>query len=263
MTDDPAPTPQWTHPRPRGDAVLRLPGLRAAARGAGPRAARPGAGLHEPHRRADHQRLLDPRGVPARDPARDGRPRHRRPDLRRSGLPGARSPGQRARVDGDEPRRPVDRHLHGGARWPGDGLDHALRLRGAAGAVAACDGADGADRRLRPHRARHRLRDLAGAGHHRDPRRRRLGDQRREEVDRQRGVRGPGRDLGPRHRRRPGEGLRRREGHRGHDLHQAGGQDRPAGRPERRDPPARRPRAGDQPAPGGALVRRHRPGRCG
>ena len=60
------------------------------------------------------------------------------------------------------PRRLLDRHVHGRARRARDGLDHAVRLRGAARALAAGDGPDGADRRVRPHRARHRLGDLAG-----------------------------------------------------------------------------------------------------
>ena len=120
------------------------------------------------------------------------------------------------------------------------------------------DGPDGADRRLRADRARARLRHLPGAGHDRPARRRRVGAQRREEVDRQRRLRRPGRDLGARRGGRAGQGLRRREGHRRDDLRQAGGQDRPARRAERRDPPARRTRARGQPAAEGRELPLHR-----
>ena len=82
----------------------------------------------------DHWTRAD---VPPRDPPRAGRAGHRRPGLRRPRLPGARGPGQRPGRDGDEPRRPLDRHLHGRARRPGHGLDRPVRLTGAAGAVAA------------------------------------------------------------------------------------------------------------------------------
>ena len=87
-----------------------------------------------------------------------------------------------------------------------------------------------------------------GLSHDRPARRRRVGARRREEVDRQRLLRRPRRHLGARRRGRAGQGLRRREGHRGHDLRRAAGQDRAAGRAERRDPPGRRTRARGQPA---------------
>ncbi len=120
------------------------------------------------------------------------------------------------------------------------------------------DGPDGADRRLRADRARARLRHLQRPRHDGQARRRRLDPQRREEVDRQRRLRRPGHHLGPRRGRQAGQGLRRREGHRGDDLRQAGGQDRPARRAERRDPPPRRTRPRGQPAAGGRQLPRHR-----
>ena len=97
-----------------------------------------------------------------------------------------------------------------------------------------------------------------GLADHRPPRRRRVGAQRREEVDRQRRVRRPGDDLGARRGRRAGQGVRRREGHRGDDLRQAGGQDRAARRAERRDPPHRRTRPRGQPAAAGRQLPLHR-----
>ena len=69
---------------------------------------------------------------------------------------------------------------------------------GAARALVAADGADGADRGLRAHRARGRVGHLPGARHQCQARRRRVGPQRREEVDRQRRLRRPRGDLGAR-----------------------------------------------------------------
>ena len=91
------------------------------------------------------------------------RARHRRPGVRRTGLPGSRRAGRRHGRDGARPGRPVDRHLHGRARRARDGLDQPVRLRRAARALAARDGPDGADRRLRADRARARLRHLRRA----------------------------------------------------------------------------------------------------
>ena len=72
----------------------------------------------------------------------------------------------------------------------------------------------GQARRVRAHRADARL-GLGRAGDLGPPRRRRLGPQRRQEVDRQRHHRRRRRGLGPRHRRRPGQGVPRGEGHPG------------------------------------------------
>ena len=81
-------------------------------------------------------------------------------------------------------------------------------------ALAAGDGPHGADRRLRADRARGRLGDLAGAWPPPPAATATTGSS----TARRSGSATPpsptSRDLGPRRRRRPGQGLRRREGHR-------------------------------------------------
>ena len=108
---------------------------------------------------ADHQRVLDPGGVPA--------PPHPRasPSSGIAGTPysGYGCPGKSTLLDGmiamelsrGDPSISTFMGVHGGLAM---GSDLPLRLRGAEGALAAGDGADGADRRVRPHRARLRLR---------------------------------------------------------------------------------------------------------
>ena len=113
------------------------------------------------------------------------------------------------------------------------------------------------DRRLRPDRARPRLR-RGRAGDERAARRRRVRPRRRQEVDRQRVLRRRHDHLGPR-RGRPGRRLPRREGHAGlpHRGHHR--QDVAARRVAGRDHPRRRPRPGREPAAGLPLVPRRRP----
>ena len=64
-------------------------------------------------------------------------------------------------------------------------------------------------RRLRPHRAALGLRLGAGPAHHRAPRRRQVGPERLEALDRQRHLLGHHDHLGEGRRRRPGQGLHR------------------------------------------------------
>ncbi len=70
-------------------------------------------------------------------------------------------------------------------------------------------------------------------------RRRFVDSQRAEEMDRQRHLRRPHRHLGQRRRRRPGQGVHRRQRHPGVLDHQTGRQDCPAHRAERRHHPRR------------------------
>ena len=94
-----------------------------------------------------------------------------------------------ARVD------PLDGHVHGRARRPGHGLGLPLRLRGAEAALAAGDGPHGtigAFGLTEPDAGS----DVAAACHDGPARRRHLGARRREEVDRQRHLRRPGRSSG-------------------------------------------------------------------
>ena len=140
---------------------------------------------------------------------------HRRHPVLRLRLPGEVDAARRHDRHGALPGRPVDLHVHGRPRRAGDGHDLPLRLRGAEGALAAGHGADGADRRVRPHRARLRLRRRPRAADDGPPGRRHLGAQRPEEVDRQRQLRRPGHHLGAGRGDRAGARLRRREGHRG------------------------------------------------
>ena len=98
---------------------------------------------------------------------------------------------------GAGPHRPLHRHLHGRPRRAGDGLHLPLRLRRAEATLAAGHGPHGAAGGAWAHRTRGRLRRLPRPGHHRPPRRRRLGAGGAQEVDRQRQLRRPDRDLGP------------------------------------------------------------------
>ena len=91
-------------------------------------------------------------------------------------------------------------HVQRGAQRPGDGLDLSVRVGGAEAALAAGDGPDGEDRRVRADRAGRRVRRGGRPDHHRPPRRRRMGARRAEEVDRQRHLRRLHHHLGARHR---------------------------------------------------------------
>ena len=177
-----------------------LPARRPAHR-RGARGPRPGPGLRRRRGAADHQRLLGAGRVPVRAGAQAGRARHRR--RRRSRATAARAcPASRAgMVDpGDVPRRRQRQHLPRRAVRPGDGLDQHARQRGAEAALAARHGHAGQDRRVRADRTGPRLR-LRRAGDHRPPRRRRLGAQRRQAVDRQRAASPTSSSCGPGTRR--------------------------------------------------------------
>ena len=94
-----------------------------------------------------------------------------------------------------------------GVHGAGDGLHLPVRVRGAEATLAAAHGPHGEARRLRAHRTGGRLGGVPRPGHQRPPRRRRLGAGWTQEVDRQRQLRRPDRDLGQGHRGRPGQGL--------------------------------------------------------
>ena len=172
-------------------------------------------------------------------------------------LPGHEPARARAGEHGAAPRRRQPRHVPRRPVRAGDEVDRAARLRGAEGALAAGDGAAGQDRGVRAHRARARL-GLGRAGDHRPPRRRRLGDRRRQALDRQRLDRRRRGGLGARRRRRPGQGLPRRDGHarlRRRDDRRQGRRCGRSGRPRSRSTASRPRRA----AARRALVQGRRP----
>ena len=142
------------------------------------------------------------------------RARHRRAAVRRA----TAAPGSSTLLDGMVamelgPHRPVDRHLLRRPQRAGDGLDLPVRLRGAE-ASAGCRRWRGMEQigafgLTEPDVGSGVARGLATTA-------RRDGDgwvlDGAQEVDRQRQLRRPRRDLGPRRRRRPGQGLRGRGG---------------------------------------------------
>ncbi|CAA9276502.1 MAG: Glutaryl-CoA dehydrogenase, partial [uncultured Blastococcus sp.] len=242
------------------DSDVRLLRPGGTPRRGGPGAAAPGPGLHGHRGPADHQRVLDAGGVPAPDHPGAGRAGHRRHPVLRARVPGQVGPARRHDRHGAVAGGPVGLHLHGRARRPRHGLDAPLRLRGAEGALASGHGPDGADRRLRAHRARLGLRRRPRAAHDRAPGRRRLGPQRPEEVDRQRQLRRPGHHLGAGRRHPARARVRRRAGHRRHVRDRPRGQDRAACGAERRHHAPGRPRARGEPAAGGQQLQGHRQG---
>jgi len=106
-------------------------------------------------------------------------------------------PAGRDGSDGARPRRPLDRHVPRSPQWPGDGVDLTVRLRGAEATLAAGDGAFGRHRCLRADRTRHGSGVAGGLTTTARRSSQRLGAQRPEDVDRQRHLRRPHRDLGP------------------------------------------------------------------
>ena len=171
-------------PRPRLLPPVRP---RAKRRAAGRPPGRPP--VHGGQGGAGHQPVLGAR----RDAVRAGpRPPRRpppgvraraRPDLLHRPVP------DRARVDGDPPRRPQRRHVPG--RDVGSLLvfDLVVRLRGPKAKVGGAAGAVRGVRELGAHRARARLGRRPGPGHHGHPRRRHLDVGRRQKVVRQRHLR--------------------------------------------------------------------------
>ena len=168
----------------------------------------------------DHQRLLGARGVPVRARAR------RSPSSGLAGgvIDGYGCPGMSATAAG---LVSMEWARADGSIGTFFGVHsnlamqtiHLLGSEEQTRALAAAHGRARGDRRLRPDRARPRLRRRR-AGDERPPRRRRVRPRRRQEVDRQRVVRRRDDHLGAR-RGRPGRRLPRREGraglpHRGH-----------------------------------------------
>ena len=100
--------------------------------------------------------------------------------------------------------------------------------------------------------------DSVAPGDHRPPRRRRLRDRREEEVDRQRHAGRRGRGVGPGRRRRPGEGVPRREGDAGLPRAADRGEGLAARGVAGRDRPGRRAGARREQAAGRGVVPRHR-----
>ena len=137
----------------------RRPPDRRRARGPGP-----GPGLLRQGGHPGHQRLLGAGRVPLRAGAQAGRPQPGRRHHRGLRLPGAEHGRHRPGRHGAGPGRRQHLHLLRGPLGPGHDLDRPARLRGAEAALAAGHGPDGADRRLRPDRARPRL----GRGRARD-----------------------------------------------------------------------------------------------
>ena len=134
------------------------------------------------------RRAVGPRApLPGRRRAEDGQARAVRPHLARGvrRRRGGRRLHQPVRGDrGDRPGRPVDGDHPRGRGRPRDQPDPHLRHRRAEADLAARPGRRPDARRLRPHRARRRLRrgrhqDQGGAG------RRRVGGQRRQAVHHQ------------------------------------------------------------------------------
>ena len=162
--------------RPDRPDRRRLLPARADSRYRGPPAAAPGQGVHGEVGPAGHQPLLDPGGVPVRPGGAGlrqlGIAGQAVPGLR---LPGRRQPARRHDRDGAGPGRPVHRDVLRRAQRPGHGVHLPVRLGGAEAALAARDGADGEDRRVRPHRARRRVRRRGRADHHRPAGRRASG----------------------------------------------------------------------------------------
>ena len=208
---------------------------------------RPAARVLRARGDAGHQRLLGAGRVPVRAGAEDRRAadgrRHDRGlrlpgDERDRGRAGEHGVGARRRQHGHVLRRPLE---------PRDAVDRDARLRGAEAALAAGDGRPRRDRRLRPDRARPRLRRRA-AGELGAPRRRRFRPRRPQALDRQRHDRRRRDRVGAR-RGRPRRRLPGREGHAGLRRHGDDRQDRAARRLAGRHRAHRRPRAGREQAP--------------
>ena len=157
-------------------------------------------------------------------------------------------------------RRLVDRHLLGRAYRPLRRLDLSLRRRGAEAALAAGDDALREDRLVRPDRAAGRLGDVGRDDDDLPARRRRLGPQRREEMDRQRDLRRHQRHLGARRGLGPGQGLRGRQGQSRLFGQEDRDQDGAARGPERADHAEGLPRAGGRPAAERQHLQGHRQG---
>ena len=147
--------------------------------------------------------------------------------------------------------------VHGGLAM---GSIYLCGSRGAEGTVAARDGADGEDRRLRAHRTRRRLGRGRRPDHHGQARRHRMGPGRAEEVDRERHLRRLRDHLGPFAGGRAGQGVRGGAGHAGLRDLQAERQDRAAGGAERAYHAGRGPGSRGEPAAGGELLQGHRRG---
>ena len=232
MTDD---RPTWSG-SPAGPAEPRRllqPARAAAGRAAGaPRRSPP---LPRVGRRADHHRALGAGRVPRRRSC----PALAKMNLAGSKFTGYGCPGhgelfhgllmvELARID------PSLAIFFGGH----DGLGM--------GTIALCGSEEQKQRWLPPMARMEKIGAFAltepdvgsdaarGLRHHRPPRRRHLGAQRRQEVDRQRHLVRPRRRLGPRRGRRAGQGLRRRARHPRLHHREDARQDRVADRAERR-----------------------------
>src|SRR6516165_10432287 len=161
--------------------------------------------------------------------------------LRRESIAG------RPDCDGDGAGRCLNRDLLRRPQRPGDGFDRDRRIGGAETKVATADGAHGKDRLLRPHRAAGGLGSRRRPDHDGQARRRHLGPQRPEAVDRQRALVRYLDHLGARRGRQPGQGLyRRKQDHARLQRREDAEQDGAEGGPERSDHDEGLPGAGSK-----------------
>jgi len=237
-------------------------GRRPDRRGTGDR--QEGADLHGDEGPADHQQVLVRRCLSLRAAAVFQGAADRRPGLRRLWLRRRQPEAVRLRRHGAGPRRRLFLHVLRRPQRSGDGLDLSRRFGGAEAEMAAADGALREDRLLRPDRTPGRLGNGRWADDHGQARRRHLGAQRPEALDRQRHVVRRLDHLGPRCRRQPGQGLHRREQDDARlQRREDRAQDRPQGRPERPDHAEGRPDPGSESACRAAIPSATRRACCG